>query len=80
MPDEEEDLDPARITEVYIVQTHCKVTASGIWSITAYDALGNELADAPMVPGEARDWAEALEMFWRDVGEKARNHNAAPFN
>lgn len=79
MSDEEEDLDPAKVTDVYIVVTHCMQTAAGTFSIKAFDVLGNELADAPLVP-DARDWAEALEIFWRNVGDVARNHNAAPFN
>lgn len=74
-----EAFDPAKVTEVYIVVTHCKQTAAGTFSITAYDALGEEMADAPIVP-EARDWAEALEFFWRDVGKVGRLHGSAPFN
>lgn len=78
-PGPETPLDPAAITDVYIVMMQCMQTAAGTFSIKAYDGLGRELADAPLVP-DARDWAEALEFFWRDVGKTARTHNSAPFN
>lgn len=77
-PEEELD-DPAEVTDVYITVQHVYKTAGGTYAVKIFDVLGNEIADVPLV-ADARDWAEALELMWRDVGKVVRLHNNAENN
>lgn len=77
-PDSSPD-DPAEVLNVYITIQHVVETAAGTFSVNVYDPMGRLLIDAPVVP-DATDWAEALAIFWANVGPEIRKVNAAPNN
>jgi hypothetical protein len=71
--------DPAEAVNVYITIQHVVDTDAGIFSVSVFDPMGRLMVDAPLVP-DATDWAEALAIFWANVGPEVKKVNAAPNN
>lgn len=76
---EEEEPDPGDVKNVFLVTFHVVETFAGTFSATAYDPMGGVLAQAPLVP-DAKDWGDALALFWIAVREKAMKINKSGSN